>query len=130
MSNIIYPQESFAIMGACFNVYNSMGCGFLEAVYQECVEIEFEFQHIPFEAQKRLQLKYRDRTLNQTFKPDLICHDKIVIELKAVSKLVDEHRAQVLNYLNATGMKLGILINFGHFPKLEYERIVLTKPDE
>lgn len=130
MSKIIFPEESYAIMGACFNVYNAMGCGFLEPVYQECLEIEFEFQHIPFEPQKRLQLKYRGQTLKRTFKPDFICHDKIVIELKAVSKLVDEHRAQVLNYLNATGMKLGILINFGHYPKLEYDRIVLTADHE
>lgn len=102
------------------------GCGFTEPIYQECVEIEFEYQNLPFRAQERLALTYRGRKLKHTFKPDFICYEKIVVEIKAVSRLTDEHRAQVLNYLNATGMQLGILVNFGHHPKLEYERLVLT----
>ncbi|GAB4374728.1 MAG: GxxExxY protein [Calditrichia bacterium] len=123
--NLVYPDESYAIMGACFEVYRRMGCGFLEAVYQECLEIEFEFQKIPAIPQHELKLRYRERELKQCFKADFICFDKIILELKAVSRLNDEHRAQVLNYLNASGYKLGILVNFGHHPKLEYERIVL-----
>jgi GxxExxY protein len=123
---LIYPEESFAIIGACFNVYNEKGCGFLESVYQECLEIEFEHQGILFVPQKELRLSYRDRPLKQTFKADFVCWDKIILEIKAVSELVDEHRAQVLNYLNATGFKLGMLVNFGHYPKLEYERFALT----
>ena len=126
MSGIVYPDKSYALMGACFNVYKAMGCGFLENVYQECLEIEFEEQGIPFEFYKELKLKYRNKQLKQTYKPDFICYDKIIVEIKAVSMLADEHSAQILNYLNATGMKLGILVNFGNYPKLEYERFVLT----
>ena len=127
MAGILYREESYAIMGACFSVYNDKGCGFLEPVYQECMEIELEFQDIPFTAQQELGLTYRGRQLKQTYRPDLICYGKIIVELKAVSQLVDEHRAQILNYLNATGHQLGLLINFGHHPKLESERIALTR---
>ena len=122
---ILYKKESFAIIGACFNVYNEKGCGFLEPVYQECMDIELEFQKIPTESQKKLDLFYRDRKLEHFYKPDFICFGKIILELKAVDKITDAHRAQLLNYLNATGLKLGIIINFGHSPDLEYERIVL-----
>jgi len=122
--NILYKDESYAIMGACFNVYKAMGSGFLEGVYQECLNIELKDQNIPFKAQEPLILKYKGNELNQRYQPDFICHDKIIIEIKAVSKLVNEHRAQILNYLNATGYELGLLVNFGHYPKLEYERIV------
>ncbi|KAB2877729.1 GxxExxY protein [bacterium] len=122
---LIYRNESYAILGASFNVYKDKGCGFLEAVYQECLEIEFGIQEIPFESQKDLKLSYKSKILKQTYKPDFICYDKIIVELKAVSKIADENRAQMLNYLNASGFKLGLLINFGHYPKLEYERIVL-----
>jgi len=124
---VIYPEESYAIIGACFNVYNEKGCGFVEPVYQECMEIELEFQGIPFDAHREIRLEYRGRTLKQKYIPDFICHDKIIVELKAVSQLTDEHRAQVFNYLRATGMKLGILVNFGRYPELQYERIVLTE---
>ncbi len=127
MTGLIYPEESYKIIGACFNVYKEKGCGFTEPVYQECLEIELEHQEIQFEAQKKLKLAYRGRELKQTFKPDFICYEKIVLEIKAVANLVDEHRAQLLNYLNATEMKLGLLINFGHYPKLEYERLILTR---
>ena len=123
--DIIYKEESYRVMGACFEVYKRKGCGFLEAVYQECLEIELQYQKIPLSAQKELSLTYRDVELKQKYKADVICFDKILIELKAVSKLANEHRAQVLNYLNATNLKLGLLVNFGHHPKLEYERIVM-----
>ena len=121
---IVYKDESYRIVGACFEVYNEKGCGFLEAVYQECLEIEFEMQGIPFVSEKDLSLDYKGKPLKQRYTPDFICYDKIIVELKAVSELKDEHRAQVHNYLKATGMKLGLLVNFGHHPKLEYERIV------
>ena len=114
------------ILGACFEVYNEKGCGFLEAVYQECMEIELGLQNIPFVAKKPLCLAYKNRPLRQTYEPDLICFEKIVVELKAVSALTDEHRAQVINYLNATGLEVALLINFGHCPKLEYERFANT----
>lgn len=125
MSSIIYKLESFEIMGACFEVYKEKGSGFVESVYQECLEMELGDRKILFRAQPELALTYKGRPLKSKFKPDLICHDKIVVELKAVSGLTDEHRAQVQNYLRATGMKLALLVNSGHYPKLEYERIVL-----
>ena len=127
MPEIIYKDESYAIMGACFEVYKEQGCGFNEAVFQECLEIELELRGIPFKAQVEMPLSYKSRKLKSTFKADVICFDKIIVELKAVSDLVDGHRAQVLNYLNASGMKLGLLVNFGHYPKLEHERFALTE---
>ena len=122
---IIHKEESYAIMGACFEVYKEKGCGFLEAVYQECLEIEFGLQNIPAVPQPRLELSYKSRVLNQKYVPDFFAFQKIVLELKAASALNDEHRAQVQNQLRATGHKLGLLVNFGHYPQLEYERIVL-----
>jgi GxxExxY protein len=125
--NLIYKEESYAIIGACFNVYKDKGCGFLEPVYQECLEIELAFLKMPFIAQKQITLEYRGQTLKQKYQPDFICFDKIIVEIKAVSNLIQEHRAQLLNYLNATGFKLGLLVNFGHYPRLEYNRIANTE---
>jgi GxxExxY protein len=127
MTEIIYKKESYAIIGACFEVYNDKGCGFLEPVYQECLGIELECQRIPAIAKPSLTLSYRGRLLLQTYQPDYVCFEKIILELKAVSGLTDEHRAQLLNYLHATGFELGLLVNFGHYPKLEYERIAKTQ---
>ena len=127
VDDLVYAEECYAIMGACFAVYRDKGCGFLELVYQECLEIEFEHLNLPAVPKPKLELAYRGRTLRQTYEPDFICHGKIVVELKAVSQLVDEHRAQVLNYLNATGFQLGLLVNFGHYPRIEWERIVKTE---
>jgi len=124
---MIYPNESYSIIGSCFHVYKDKGSGFLEPVYQECLAIEFEVQGIPYVAQRELRLTYRGRALNKTYKPDFICFEKIIVEIKAVPHIADEHRAQVINYLHASEMQLGLLVNFGHYPKLEYERIVLTK---
>jgi len=130
VQDLIYKEEVYAIMGGCFAVYKDKSCGFLEPVYQECMEIEFDHLKLSAVPQPQLALTYRGRTLQQTYRPDFICYGKIALELKAVSVLVDEHRAQVLNYLNAAGFKLGLLVNFGHYPKLEWERIVNTrKPD-
>ena len=112
-------------MGACFEVYKEKGSGFVESVYQECLEMELSDRKIPFKAQVELALTYKGRPLKSKFKPDFICYGKIVVELKAVSVLTDEHRAQIQNYLRATKMKLGLLVNFGHYPRLEYERIVV-----
>jgi GxxExxY protein len=127
MTEIIYKNESYSIVGACFEVYNAKGCGFLEPVYQECLGIEFEHQKIPAIPKPLLTLSYRERMLVQTYQPDFVCFEKIILELKAVSTLADEHRAQLLNYLHATGFELGLLVNFGHYPKLEYERIAKTQ---
>ena len=123
-AELIYKEESYAIIGACFEIYKNKGCGFHEPIYHECLEIEFEFQRIPFLSKPPQTLQYRGRTLVQTFSPDFICYDKIIVEIKAVSELIDEHRAQLLNYLSATGCKLGLLVNFGLYPRLEYERLL------
>ena len=123
---MLYPDESYRIMGACFEVHNRMGAGFLEAVYQECLAIEFSDLSIPFVAQSELLLRYRDRPLLQTYRADFICYGKILIEIKAIDRLVEQHEAQVLNYLNATGLELGLLINFGSHPKLESKRLALS----
>ena len=124
---MIFKDESYALMGACFAVYKEKGCAFVEPIYHECLEIEFEAQQIPFVSKPPHSLTYRGRTLAHTFAPDFICYEKILVEFKAASTLVDEHRAQVLNYLSATGCELGLLVNFGHYPRLEYERF-LPKP--
>lgn len=121
---ILYKDECYKIMGACFEVYKEKGCGFGEPIYQECLSIELGIQGIPFTEQSRLDLEYKGRPLKQSFKPDFICFESIILEIKAVSKLTDEHRAQVHNYLKATGNKLGLLVNFGHYPQVEWERIV------
>lgn len=124
MTEIVYREESYAIMGACFEVYREMGSGFLEPVYQECLSVELRLRDIPFREQPELSLSYKGRALEKTYKPDFICHAKIIVEIKAVRELADEHRAQVHNYLKASGYRLGLLLNFCHYPKLQYERIV------
>ncbi len=122
---ILYKDEVFQIQGAVFEVYREKGNGFLENVYQECLEKELCLCKIPFESQKELKLTYKDIPLKQTYKPDFICYEKIIVELKALKEVGPEHRAQVFNYLKATGMRLGLLVNFGHYPKATVERIIL-----
>ena len=124
-SGIIYQEESYAIQGAIFAVYKEMGSGFLEAVYQECLERELNARGIPFKAQTEIQIFYNGVPLRQTYRADLVCFDKIILELKAVRNLLPEHTAQLQNYLRATGMRLGLLVNFGHFPKAEIVRIAI-----
>ena len=121
----LFEEETYAIRGAVFEVYREMGCGFLEAVYQECLEKEFVLRNIPFVSQKDLTLSYKGQALKQTYKPDFICYGKIIVEIKALSATTGEHKAQVLNYLKATREKLGLLVNFGSYPKATIERFVL-----
>jgi len=125
MIKILYKDEAYAVQGAVFEVYRELGCGFLEAVYQECLERELTSRGIPFEPQKELQLSYKGEVLNLTYKPDLVCYGAIIVELKAVKVIEDIHRAQVFNYLKATGLRLGLLVNFGHYPKATVERIIM-----
>ncbi len=113
---VVHRDESYLIMGACFEVYKEKGCGFLEPVYQECLEMEFRMREIPFKSQMPLPLSYKGIALKHTYVPDFMCFDKIVLEIKAVSRLADEHCAQVFNYLKTAGHKLGLLVNFSHFP--------------
>jgi len=111
-------------MGACFEVYTSQGSGFLEDVYQECLSIELQHQKIPFKEKPWLTLSYRGRVLRQGYQPDFICFGQIILEIKAIKTIADEHRAQLINYLKSTGKPLGLLVNFGHHPKVQYERFV------
>jgi GxxExxY protein len=122
---IIHKEESYKVVGAAFKVYNNLGPGFLEAVYQEALEIELQRQGIPYEREKELKIQYDGIELKQTYKADFVCFGKIIVELKAVSALDDAHRSQVYNYLHATNYKLGLLLNFGCPDELEYERKVL-----
>jgi GxxExxY protein len=124
---LIYKNESYAIIGACFEIYKDKGCGFLEPVYHECLEIELATQQIPFLSKPPQTLQYRGRPLTHPFHPAFICYETIILEIKAVCGLSDEHRAQILNYLGATGSKLGLLVNFGHYPRLECERLLPRK---
>jgi len=124
MTEIICKEESYQIIGACFEVYNEKGNGFTEPIYQECLEIELAMQQIPYQPKPNLPLTYKGRPLRQRFQPDVICYGTVILEIKAVSAFTDEHRSQVLNYLNATGYRLGLLVNFGAHGKLEWERIV------
>ena len=122
---MLYAKEVYTIIGACFEVYKRMGCGFLEAVYQECLEIELGEKGIPFEGQKELGLTYRGNVLQQKYIQDFVCYGRIILEIKACTEMADEHYAQVLNYLHGCGVRVGLLANFGHYPKLEYKRMVL-----
>jgi GxxExxY protein len=124
---ILYKDEFYSIQGAIFEVHNVMGSGFLEAVYQECLEKEFSLRSIPFESQKGLALTYKGDPLKQKYIPDFICHGKIIVELKASKNLTEEHRAQVINYLQATGYELGLLVNFSSYPKVAITRILNTE---
>jgi len=120
-----YESQTYAIIGACFEVYKRMGPGFLEAVYQECLALEFDHKEIPFIEQPELVLSYRDQELKRRYQPDFICFGSIIVEIKAIKGLEDEHLAQILNYLHGTGDEVGLLVNFGHYPRLEYKRFVL-----
>lgn len=122
---ILFKDECYQIHGAIFEVYREMGCGFLEAVYQECLERELATRRIPFVVQPDLALSYKGEPLIQVYKPDFICFGKVIVELKAVKEIAPEHKAQVLNYLKATGMKLGLLTNFGTYPKASITRLAL-----
>jgi GxxExxY protein len=124
-TELLHREACYQIQGAVFEVYREMGCGFLEAVYQECLGKEFSKRSIPFTTRQELRLFYKGEPLKQTYIPDFVCHDSIIVELKALSSTTGEHKAQVLNYLKATGMRLGLLVNFGSHPKATVERIVL-----
>jgi GxxExxY protein len=125
MTKLLHADETHALLGACFEVYREKGCGFLEAVFQECLELELGDRQIPFESHPLLRLDYKGRMLDQVYQPDLLFFGKVILELKAVTNLAEEHRAQLHNDLHATRLRVGLLINFGHYPLLQYERIVV-----
>ena len=122
-NKILYREESFAIIGACMKVHRTLGAGFLEAVYEEALEREFQNLKIPFKRQVKLDLYYGNQKLTKQYRADFICYDEIIVEIKAVSFLHDNFSNQLLNYLKATNKKLGILINFGE-KSLKYKRII------
>jgi len=124
MAELIYKEEVFAIVGAAMEVHTILGSGFLEGVYQEALEIESRVRQLPFESQKNLQIRYKEHVLKKEYIADLIYFEKIVVELKALDRLSGREDSQLLNYLKATGMKVGVLINFGSHPKLEWKRLV------
>ncbi len=124
MTDLLFKKEVFAIVGAAMEVHRELGPGFLEAVYQEAMEIELESRHIPYEARKTLTVCYKGRPLKKAYEADLVCYGQIIVELKALDRLSGREEAQVLNYLKATGLRVGLLINFGSHPKLEWQRLV------
>lgn len=121
---LIYKDEVFAIVGAAIEVHRQLGPGFLEPVYQEAMEIEVTERCIPFVAQQRIQIKYKEHILNKEYVADMVCYGKIIVEFKALDCLTGKEEAQVINYLKATGFKVGVLINFGSHGKLEWKRLV------
>jgi GxxExxY protein len=121
---LLHAEETFQIRGAVFEVQRTMGGGFLEAVYQECLGLEFAARRIPFDGLRPLALRYKGQLLRQRYTPDFICFDKVIVELKAAKDLAPEHRAQLLNYLRATGLTVGLLVNFGP-QAAKVERVVL-----
>mgnify|MGYP005610979127 FL=1 len=123
---LIYEEETGKIIKACMNVFNELGNGFLEAVYQEALAIEFGLMNIPFRREAKIDIFYKGNKLDKEYYADFICYDSIIVELKAVSKLVNANKAQVLNYLHGTKMPVGILVNFGE-SSLKWERLTLLK---
>ncbi len=124
---LLFRDEVYRIIGACLYVHKDKGNGYSEPVYQDSMEIELAHLEIPYDTQTSFPLFHRSIRLRHSYTPDLICFEKIVVELKAAKCLTDEHRAQLLNYLKVTGLQLGLLVNFGAHPRLEWERIVLTQ---
>lgn len=123
---LLYKDEVYKIIGAAIEVHKELGNGFLESVYEEVLCYEFQQRNIPFHTQVPLEIQYKDETLEKTFIADMICYDKIIIELKHMKKLTAVEEAQILNYLKATNLTVGLLINFGSAGKLEWKRFVRT----
>lgn len=121
---LLFKQEVYAIVGAAMEVFNELGVGFLESVYQAALEEELGNQNVPYEAQKKLLIHYKGKALEKYFTADLVCHGKIVVELKCVPRIGDAEVAQALNYLKATGLRLCLIINFGNKDKLEFKRVI------
>lgn len=126
MSELILASLTYKIIGACIEIHRQLGCGFLEPVYQEALSLELEERNIPYQKEKLLEINYKNKLLSKKYIADFICFDKIIVELKALSKLTSDHEVQLLNYLKATGFEIGLLVNFGA-RKLEHKRMILTK---
>ena len=123
---LLFKDEVYRIVGAAMEVSNQLGCGFLEAVYQEALEIEFDERQIPYMPQKRIEISYKGHVLKKEYIADFLCHNQIVIEIKAIKAITGIEEAQILNYLKATNLPLGLIVNFGT-PQLEWKRYANTK---
>ena len=124
MEEYILKDECYEIIGACMEVHSELGSGFLEAVYHEALSIEFNEREIPFVPEARLDVYYKGKKLKKHYNADFLCYDQIIVEIKAMEGLTNDHLSQVLNYLKATGFRIGLLINFGS-SKLQYKRVIL-----
>lgn len=124
MIDLIYKEEVFRIVGAAIEVHSTLGSGFLEAVYQEAFEIELRERKIPFDSQRTIGISYKDKLLRKEYVADVVCFDKIIVELKALDKITHKEESQLINYLKATGFLVGLVINFGSQGKLEWKRFV------
>ncbi len=122
--SVLFKEECFAIQGAVFEVYRELGSGFLESVYQECLAREFQLRNIPCDPGRKLALQYKGMRLEQYYRADFICYDQIVVEIKSVEAFCAKHKAQLLNYLKATGLRIGLLVNFGDYHKASIHRVV------
>jgi len=121
----LFKEEGYKLMGAAFEVYNELGCGLLEEIYQQALEIEFKLREVPFESKKQLEVYYKSRKLDKIYIPDLYVFNGIIVELKSVSELIPEHESQLFNYMKITKTKVGYLINFGHKDELEWKRYII-----
>ena len=127
MAELLLKDEVYAIVGAAMEVYNQLGPGFLEPIYQEAMEIETVERNIPTEPQQKIVVLYKGKRLKKLYIADLLCYDQVIVEIKAIDTLSSREESQLINYLKATGLKAGLLINFGSHGKLEWRRLVLTK---
>jgi GxxExxY protein len=125
MTELLLKDEVFAVVGVAMEVYWQLGPGFLESIYQEALEIELHSRAIPHESQKHLTVLYKGRRLKKSYTADLVCYGQVIVELKAINRLSELEVAQLLNYLKATGIHVGLLFNFGSRPKLEWKRLVV-----
>ena len=126
MEEYLFKNYTYKIIGAAMEVHSELGCGFLEAVYQEALALEFDVQKIPYVQEQKLEIEYKGHVLEKYYKADFICYDDIIVEIKALSELTSEHEAQILNYLKATNKKIGLLINFGQ-KSLKYKRFIFSE---
>ena len=124
MTELILKDESYAVIGAAMEVHRVLGPGFLEKVYQEAMQLELSALRIPFEAEKPIGIEFKGQCLTQKYYADLVCFEQIIVEMKALKQLSGKEDAQLLNYVRATGFKVGLLINFGSHGKLEHKRFV------
>ncbi len=124
MTKLLLEQETYAVTGAAIEIHRTLGPGFLEKVYQEAMQLELTARNIPFESEVPLDINYKGQSLTQKYYADLICFGQIIVELKALNQLSGTEDAQLLNYLKATGLQVGILFNFGSHGRLERKRLV------